>query len=307
MLSYVTVNIDKNERLHKVKSTDNSRLILALTAIGKDVTDADNHNLLNGLGDMEYIRKQGINGPIYALLALDSGNYPVPENGDVSREALIRTILDAQLPDGGWALSGNDAQPDMTAMALQALARYYGIDSEVAFAVEDGLTVLSEIQNDDGGYSGDDGATSESVSQVIVALTALGIDPDKDERFIKDENSVLDALIQYYVNGGGFKHILSGKRDGMATEQAYYALTAYYRMLNGRNSLYDMTDVIDMGGYVVTEETTEVTELATEPAEIQEEGSSGIWLWVIILLVCAAGVVVVVVIVNRKRIFGKYL
>ena len=96
-----------------------------------------------------------------------------------------------------------------------------------------------------------------------MALTALGIDPNTDERFVKNGNSAIDALLKYYVNGGGFKHILNGQRDGMGTEQAYYALTAYYRFLMEETRLYDMTDVIDMGGdleeEIIQTETTEAT------------------------------------------------
>ena len=85
--------------------------------------------------------------------------------------------------------------------------------------------------------------TANSCAQVIVALTALGIDPAKDSRFIKNGLTILDALASYYVDGGGFRHIASGDRDGMATEQGYYALAAYYRFINGQTRLYDMSDV----------------------------------------------------------------
>ena len=296
-VAYVLENIDENERLHNAKSTENSRLILALTAIGKDVTDVKGHNLLLGLNDMDYLQNQGINGPIWALIALDSGNYPVPE-GNVTREDLIQVILDAQLGDGGWALSGNDADPDMTGMALQALAPYYSSNENVKMAVDSAITTLSMMQNSDGSYSSIDGASSESIAQVVVALTALGINPDKDERFIKNDISALDALIEYYVTGGGFKHILSGNRDGMATEQAYYALTAYYRFLMGSTSLYDMTDVIDMGGDPVVEETLPVE---TEPVEIEDEG--GFPWWIIIVIGMTA--VVVIVVYKKRLIFWK--
>ncbi len=121
VVRFVQDNVDENGRLHNAKSTENSRIILALTAMGKDVTDVAGYDLLKGLNNMEYVQKQGINGPIWALIALDSGNYPAPE-GEVTREALIQVILDAQLADGGWALSGSTSDPDMTGMALQALA-----------------------------------------------------------------------------------------------------------------------------------------------------------------------------------------
>ena len=85
VVEYVQKHTDENERLHRAKSTDNSRIILALTAIGKDVTNVGGHNLLKGLDSMDYIQTQGINGPIWALIALDSHNYPT--SGDVTRDS----------------------------------------------------------------------------------------------------------------------------------------------------------------------------------------------------------------------------
>ena len=241
VVEYVKAKADANERLHPAKVTDNARVILALTAIGKDVTNVGGHNLLKGLDSMDYIQTQGINGPIFTLIALDSHNYPTM--GDVTREKLIQVILDAQLSNGGWNLSGNDADPDMTAMAIQSLAPYYKENEAVKAAVDKALDVLSELQLATGGFGSWGTENSESCAQVIVALTALGIDPAKDSRFIKNGLTILDALASYYVDGGGFRHIASGDRDGMATEQGYYALAAYYRFINGQTRLYDMSDV----------------------------------------------------------------
>ena len=241
VVEYVKAKADANERLHPAKVTDNARVILALTAIGKDVTNVGGHNLLKGLDNMDYVQTQGINGPIFTLIALDSHNYPTM--GDVTREKLIQVILDAQLSDGGWNLSGNDADPDMTAMAIQSLAPYYKENEAVKAAVDKALDVLSELQLATGGFGSWGTENSESCAQVIVALTALGIDPAKDSRFIKNGLTILDALASYYVDGGGFRHIASGDRDGMATEQGYYALAAYYRFINGQTRLYDMSDV----------------------------------------------------------------
>lgn len=304
VVKYVTENIDANERLHSNKSTDNARLILALTAIEKDVTDVAGHNLLLGLNDMHYLQKQGINGPIWTLIALDCGNYPAPTGGDVSREALIQVILDAQLGDGGWALSGENADPDMTGMALQALAPYYDRNTSVQAAVDHAVTLLSEIQDSDGCYSGVDGASCESLAQVVVALTALDIDPDTDTRFIKNGVSVLDALLRYAVSDGGFRHVLTGQRDGMATEQGYYALTAYNRFLSDKTSLYDMTDVINRGGdpVVIPEETAVHT--TTEPVEAVPAKSGGFhWLAMVLVLVIVsgAGVLTVTVIIPKFK------
>ena len=253
VLEYVEQNIDENGRLDPNKCTDNARIILALTALGKDVTDVGGHDLLSGLNEMAYITKQGINGPIWALIALDSNNYDLPE-GDVTRDALIACILDAQLEDGGWAFSGEDADSDMTAMALTALAPYYVPDAEekteLDLAVEKGIECLAMLQFADGSFGtyGMDGemvSTCESTAQAVVALTALNIDPETDERFIKNGSSALDALAAYGLPGGGFKHLKDGDRDAMATEQGYYALTAFARYLMELNRLYDMSDVFD--------------------------------------------------------------
>ena len=306
VVRYVQENIDENERLHRAKSTENARLILALTAISKDATNVGGHDLLMGLNSMEYIQKQGINGPIWALIAFDSGNYPVP-NGDVSRQALIQVILDAQLTDGGWALTGTTSDPDITGMALQALAPYYETDATVKAAIDEAIVTLSEMQAADGSYASIDGTSSESISQVIVALAALGIDADKDARFIKNGVSALDALCAFYVEGGGFKHIPTGKLDGMATEQGYYALTAYFRMLDDKTSLYNMTDVLDMGGDTVEEEPTETLSVETEAAPtepVPTEGEKGGFPWWIVIVVLIAGAVIVVVL-NRKKIFAN--
>ena len=307
-VEYVQQSIDPDTgRLHKAKSTDNSRMILALTAIGKDVTNVGGHNLLQGLSDLEYVKYQGNNGPIWALLALDSGNYPVPSGGTTTRQALIDEILSVQTSDGGWAISGDRADSDMTGMALTALAPYYKKDPTVKQAIDKAIARLSEMQDDDGGFSTTYGdgkyiATSESTSQVLTALSALGIDGDTDSRFVKNGSSVVDALLRYYVKGGGFKHIMDGEIDGMGTEQAYYALTAYYRFLSGKTNLYDMTDIIDMGGDVVTVEPT--VPAATEPAQAAQ---TNIPWWIIAVCIFGGagwGVVIGIVLVpklNKKK------
>ena len=280
VVEYVKAKADANERLHPAKVTDNARVILALTAIGKDVTNVGGHNLLKGLDNMDYVQTQDINGPIFTLIALDSHNYPTM--GDVTREKLIQVILDAQLPDGGWNLSGENADPDMTAMAIQALAPYYKTNETVKAAVDKALEALSALQRNDGGFGSWGTVNSESCAQVIVALTALGIDPTADSRFVKNGLTVLDALAGYYVNGGGFRHTAGGDLDGMATEQGYYALAAYYRFVNAQTRLYDMSDVtIQTGG-------------SNTPAT----GDTGVLVWVIALPVAAVAAAFVL---KRKK------
>ncbi len=250
---------EKSGILHRMKYTEYDRVILALTAIGKDVKNVAGYDLTKPLADFNTLIKQGINGPIFALIALDSKNYEIPIDNTVkvqtTRQILIDFILDREIDGGGWALGEkpSEADPDITAMAIQSLAPYYNKDKNVKTAVDRGLDWLSKVQKSDGGYSSWGSINSESIAQVIVALTSLGIDPHNDERFIKNGNSVVDALLSFSVPGGGFYHIKPGGKgnggakpgevDPMATDQAMYALIAYDRFINGQNRLYDMTDV----------------------------------------------------------------
>ena len=238
---------DNNGVLSTSKYTEYSRVILGLTSIGVDVNNVAGYNLLEGLADFDNVIQQGVNGPIYALLALDSHGYEIPDVKDVAnkttRDKLIEYILAQELSGGGWSLSGSSMDVDMTAAAIQALAPYYGSNNKVKLAVDTALEKLSQAQNKNGGFESWGVENCESCAQVIVALTSLGIDPDKDARFVKNGKSSIDALLEYGLDGGGFKHTKSGELNGMATEQAYYALTAYSRFVKGNTALFDMSDV----------------------------------------------------------------
>ena len=238
---------DTDGVLHRVKYTEYSRVVIALSSLGFDPTDVAGYDVLSPLGDFDQVCWQGANGPIWALIALDSRGYDAPTVPDgkrqTTRDALIDAVLDSEIAGGGWALSGSVPDVDMTAMALTSLAPYRGARADAAAAIERGLSVLSSLQGEGGGYGDAGSATSESCAQVVVALSALGIDSASDERFAKEGGSVLDALCAFAVPGGGFKHVADGEVNGMATEQGFYALVAYERLLSGKTSLFDMSDV----------------------------------------------------------------
>lgn len=241
VVAYVRDNISSG-KLNADKSTDNARIALALTAIGEDPTSVGGHNLLTALDDVTYDLKQGINGPIWALIALDSKNYT-----SSSRDQLIKAILDGRTNDGGWALDGKATDVDMTAMAIQALAPYYKSNETVKAAVDTALTWLSTKQSSDGGFSSWGNANAESCAQVIVALSALNIDADTDSRFVKNGHSALENLLTFEQADGSFLHTLPGSdkdNNQMSSEQGTYALVAYDRFKTGKNSLYNMTDAV---------------------------------------------------------------
>lgn len=238
--------VEHKGNLHDVKYTEYSRLIIALSAIGKDPRNVAGYDLTKPLGDFDKTKWQGINGSIFALIALDTKNYAIPKNDNAktqaTRDLYIQEILDSQLPDGGWSMSGKTSDPDITAMALQALAKYKD-KAAVKDAINDALKCLSEIQNEKGGYASWGTINSESTAQVIVALSELGISVE-DARFTKNGNTVLDNLLTFYERGKGFKHTYDGGgQNQMATEQAFYALVSTERAAKNRNSLYRMSDV----------------------------------------------------------------
>ena len=232
--------------LSRKKNTEYSRVILALTAIGKNPADAAGFNLLLPLGDFDETVRQGVNGVIFALLALDSGGYEIPEAPEAetqaTRELYVGELLRREIPDGGWALTGGTPDADMTAMALQALAKYRD-RQDVEDAVQRGLAALSALQEPNGAYLSWDEENSESVCQVIVALTELGISLD-DERFVKNGQTLPQVLERFACEDGSYRHSLNGNSDEMATEQAFYALAAIHRAETGKTTLYDMTDVM---------------------------------------------------------------
>lgn len=296
VLAYVSENIDDNGRLHEKKSTLNCRFIVALTALGRDVTDVGGHNLLSGLNELDYLKKVGVTGLIWALIAFDCGNYPTPDG--VTREALVQGILDYRTSDGGWANSGDRSDPDVTAMAMQALAPYRE-QTEVASALDTAVALLSQMQDDTGNFPSQYGSSSESIAQIIVALCTLGIDPNTDARFIKGGISAVDALLSYHSADGGFRHILSGKTDGTATEQGFYALTAWLRLLDGKTALYDMTDAAASAPVTPADPTMPGSAAPEEPTTSISPARIGLY---VILFVCTAAATVCLLL--RRRL-GK--
>ena len=228
------------------KRTEYSKFIVTLTACGYDAREVseEKYNVFDHLRDFKKVKAQGINGPIWALIALKcsdkyDGVLPITEAEaaqtglaqPTSEERLVNTVLDAQLADGGWTLAGDIADSDMTGMALQSLWPYYmkaesdktafekSVTERVNTAVERGLKCLKDIQMESGGYGSRAGGTlqetEESICQVVVALNGLGIDPaDGSQGYLKPGNQwMMSALTRFYVSGGGFMHLLAGSGD----------------------------------------------------------------------------------------------
>lgn len=214
------------------KYAEYSKAVLAVTAAGYDPRNVGGYDLTLPLGDYETTLLQGINGPIFALMALDSGRYEIPINRDAktqaTRELYLESILSREKPDGGFALMGNYADVDITAMAIQALSRYRN-RPDISKALYRALMRLSSLQQEDGGYVSLGDPNCESVAQVILALCRMGMSIN-DPRFIKNGNSLLDNLLSYQNEDGSFCHLRGDGGDQKATEQAFLALSALRKL-----------------------------------------------------------------------------
>ena len=240
--------LDRGDTVELV--TDYERVTLALSALGIDAAafqyDDNSQQYDLTVPFIAYDEDMLLNQKIFALLALNTKPY----TGEA--EEYVSGIVAEALPGGGWNLSGvGSAEADMTAMAIQALAPYYETDADVKAAIDDGLDALKAMQDQDGGgFYGMGQYNSCSVAQVIVALCSLGIDPTGEEWSVGDSGQYnpVTALCQFYIEDeddsskGKIKYTLNASAgDDMSTEQAAYALAAYNRFMNNKDTLYDMS------------------------------------------------------------------
>lgn len=221
-------------------------MIIGLKAAGADPRDFNGTDLVAKLCESgDKIGKSGLNGYAYALLALDCGDYRIPDGALISREKLVDKILSYQKPNGAFSLDKSSAaDSDMTAIAMCALSPYVN-EEKVKSAVDSAVGYLSKVQQADGGFQPaySSSEVSETTAQVVIALASCGVDPAGDPRFIKNGASPLSALMAYRNPDGGFAHIKNGKSDLIATDQAVMALVAYRRHLSSGRSIYDLTEV----------------------------------------------------------------
>ncbi len=223
-------------------ATDYARYSLVASSLGLNATDLFGYDFIEKIYNHENVFAEGYSGGIFSLLALDSKNYAIPDNAKWTRENIIKELLAGQKEDGGFAWTkdmGSDV--DMTSMAIQALSNYQDKE-EVKTATNKALDYLSKNQGKDGGYENEwVGDSSESVAQVLVALTSLDINPTEDERFVKDGNLV-DKLLSFQLEDGGFGNKKEDGSLGFTTEQVLRGLVSYERYVNKDFKFYDMKD-----------------------------------------------------------------
>ncbi|WP_162463107.1 S-layer homology domain-containing protein [Paenibacillus psychroresistens] len=218
-------------------ATDAERLVLTIKAVGLDPTHFAGYDLVQSVYSNSDLAKSGSMGVIYGLLALDSGTYTIPATAVNTQTSLIQWLLDHQEAAKGWAYVTDEASSiDVTAMALTAFAPYYAKNEAVKKATDQALSWLSSQQKPSGAFN-EFGENSESVSQVIIALTSLGIDP-AGPTFTKTKN-VINALSSYRQKDGGYAHTVGTPSNAMSSEQALQALVASQLFTDKKGTLYN--------------------------------------------------------------------
>ena len=231
-----------------VAMTNIDRKIMTLTARGIDCTKLSKYNngepFIDAKGNevddfvsilYNYSGGWTINGPIFALIALDMGNYTIPENALWTRDKLLETILTHKYLSDGFGL-------DMVTMLMQSIAPYqddpvYG--ERVTAKLWEGFGIVMDSFGTDPfdnpfGVQWGGVYTSEGASQIICALSAMGVDVHTDVRLNNGKDSVLTSFLNYAdFDEGYFAHSNTTPKNAMATYQGCYATQWYLGFLNG--------------------------------------------------------------------------
>lgn len=230
-----------------VAMTNIDRKIMTLTARGIDCSKLSKYNngkpFIDAKGNevddfvsilYNYRGGYTINGPIFALNALDMGNYTIPENAVWTREKLLETILNHKYLSDGFGL-------DMVTMLMQSIAPYqndpvYG--ERVKAKLWEGFDIVMNSFGTDPfdnpfGVQWGGVYTSEGASQIICALSAMGVDVHTDVRLNNGKDSVLTSFLNYAdFDEGYFDHSNTTPKNAMATYQGCYATQWYLGFLN---------------------------------------------------------------------------
>lgn len=248
------------------------------------------------------IGEQGVMSFIYGLHLLNNGY----KSSVTDTDTVINELLTLQKNDGGWAVMGDTGEIDTTSMAIQSLSPHYNQREDVKIAIDRALTLLSERQLENGDYSSYGIPNPESTSQVLIALTSLGIDPLTDERFIKNGSTLLDGIEIYRNNDGSFSHEKGKESVESATVQVFYALVSYKRFCEGKGSVYIFTEEESTSVELPetkdnTEEKSDNSETVTKPTTKESNNSYKLWVSFIITGVGIAVTIILFVLKKNKK------
>lgn len=205
--------------------------IIGLIASGNNPSDHNEQNYVDLLASSQNEDGKFLIGQYddyastlaYSMIALDM----VGE--DYNRTKAVEALISYQN-------EGSFGSIDDTAIAIMALANYKDV-AGVEDVIKASIVYLKASQLDSAGFEAWGAENPYSISAVIQALVVNNINP-LGEEWIKNENTMLDALLQF-KEGDHFKYdSYYGTDISMATEQAFCALADLY---NGRSMYENIT------------------------------------------------------------------
>lgn len=224
-----------------------AKIVLFVTAMGKDAKSIRGFDLIEAMAKKSnYDNTVADMRDATMLLAFDSGNYQLPTGNDYITKAQLVKNVTGQVGTAIAKVATASAQAtvDNVAMPLQALYPYISGDASAAAtkAAVRGIHFMESLQNQKGAYTawGSDN-NAWSLAQVMTAMGQLRINPcDESDGsdFIKEGNTVLDAA-SAFVNVE--KKTVDKDLMGYQPEQLLRGLNAVIRVMDGEDSLYDMS------------------------------------------------------------------
>lgn len=239
-LTSVSAQLQQNGGRYS-RVTDYARIALGVKAAGGNpeqiTAGSHSYNIIESIYNSDALTAQGTNGAIYSLMALSSGAYSIPLTAKWNPDKIAAWLVAQQNADGGWPLAaGGASNVDITASAVNILSAYSTLTG-VQQAMDRGVQWLSSHQLENGGFS-EYGENAESTAQVILALSAAGIDA-RGPGFTKAGGNPLSYLFTYRQGDGGFAHVAGGASNTGATGQALMALAAYHTFTKGNSGSYE--------------------------------------------------------------------
>lgn len=247
---YVEKAYATEEKIDRVKATEWQRIALAIIACGGDPTSFGKDG--KG-GDIDLVRDgtygwthteeldgQGSNALIYALQVIKESGVKVPKDAGYTEDSILERLMGYVCEDGGFSLAGDASDVDITSMAVRSLSYYMdeekpyvvrGEEKKIRDVIDEAVDYLADNQSQGGYYSFGGMYSSDTTSQVVMALCSVNIDPSEDERFEKAGSDPVDALMTFRNEDGGFASAMDSsgspeESDMLATCQAGNALIA---------------------------------------------------------------------------------
>ena len=211
--------------------------VIALTAMGYDPrnikdTAGKSYNLLEQIynSNIADLGPYGIYTAPYILLAYDTFNFELPKNASLSRDVLIKYMLEAQAADGSWGgytyagVSYPGTAGD-TASVAQALLPYAATDASVKASIEKANAFIDKNSE----------KSKDSTNYLAYITLYEALQGKKASEIVVDEEAgtdVIDYLLSNKLQDDTFGY-QSANTNESATVEAFKALTAYKNITDG--------------------------------------------------------------------------